>query len=127
MQFTTEAECVAALAKLRWGDSPECYKCGALNASKARRSRLWNCRDCGHQFSVTRHTFLDGVRMDLSDWFAFIAARGSGVQTSYSVGQIARDLGIFRRSAAVMNERIEGALERGDPLLFDLLGLLSAP
>jgi len=71
--YRTEAACVALLARLLWNETPICDKCGAVgNASKSNRSRFWNCRGCGHLFSVTGKTFLRSSRLDLSDVFFVI-------------------------------------------------------
>ncbi|HVA84679.1 MAG TPA: transposase, partial [Candidatus Saccharimonadales bacterium] len=54
--FPDEDACVAYLAACRWPDGFRCPRCGEREAFDLPRRRLWQCKACGHQTSVTAGT-----------------------------------------------------------------------
>lgn len=70
-QFTTEADCLDYLAKLRWPDGFICPHCNSSDFWFTKR-RLWNCRRCGMQTSVTAGTIFHRTRKPLHLWFRAI-------------------------------------------------------
>jgi hypothetical protein len=67
-RFATEDACVAYLAWLRWPDGFSCPACQCRDAWQTGR-RLWHCRRCGVQTSVTAGTVLHRSRKPLTLWF----------------------------------------------------------
>ena len=91
--FPDEAACHRYLVQSRWPDGFVCpwcshrggYEITTLVKSRAktatpctprRSKRLWECRACGKQTSVTAGTVLDHTRLPLTTWFyaAFLVA-----------------------------------------------------
>jgi transposase-like protein len=69
--FSTEEECRAYLYRLRWPDGFQCPKCGHGKAWPVGR-RLFQCKACGRQTSVTAGTIFQDSRTPLTKWFRAI-------------------------------------------------------
>ncbi len=67
--FPDEDACVAYLAACRWPDGLRCPRCGHDEAFALPRRRLWQCKACGHQTSVTAGTVMHRTRTPLLTWF----------------------------------------------------------
>lgn len=67
--FPDEDACVAYLAACRWPDGFRCPRCGESEAFELPRRRLWQCKACGHQTSVTAGTVMHRTRTPLLTWF----------------------------------------------------------
>ena len=67
--FPDEAACVVYLAARRWPDGFCCPRCGHDAAFALPRRRLWQCKACGHQTSVTAGTVMHRTRTPLLTWF----------------------------------------------------------
>lgn len=80
-EYNSHEDCLRLLESLRWPDGPLCPKCESKTAYQIRNGRLYECADCGHQFSVTSGTVLHRSHVPLSKWImatAIIAnARGN--------------------------------------------------
>ena len=109
----SEPDCVKILAELRWGAAPTCYKCGSTQSSKSRRSRLWNCRGCRSQFSVTQGTFLAKAHLDLPDWFAGITVMLR--MPSATTGALAKEALLPFPTMKMLRQRFTTALDASDP------------
>ena len=97
--FPDEEACLAYLAACRWPDGFRCPRCGHDQAFALRRRRLWQCKACGHQTSVTAGTVMHRTRTPLLTWFwaAFwITAHKPGL----SARQLQRMLGLPRYETA---------------------------
>ena len=67
--FPDEEACVAYLAACRWPDGFRCPRCGERDAFDLPRRRLWQCKSCRHQTSVTAGTVMHRTRTPLLTWF----------------------------------------------------------
>ncbi len=67
--FPNEESCVAYLAACRWPDGFRCPECGHDAAFDLPRRRLWQCKACNHQTSVTAGTVMHRTRTPLLTWF----------------------------------------------------------
>ena len=65
--YGTDGACRAYLARLRWPDGFRCPRCASSRAWPV--GNLWECRDCGHQTSVTAGTIFQDTRTPLPVWF----------------------------------------------------------
>lgn len=76
-RFADEEACRRYLFESRWPDGFCCPRCGGGSAGEQPKRRLWECRDCGHQTSVTAGTVMHGTRTALQVWFwaAIISCR----------------------------------------------------
>lgn len=67
--FRDEGACEAYLAASRWPEGYRCARCGHGEAFHLPQRRLWQCKSCGYQSSVTAGTVLHRTRTPLTQWF----------------------------------------------------------
>lgn len=101
-QFASEEACRDYLFACRWPNGFCCRRCGGggIGAMHSAR-RVWQCRGCGAQSSVTAGTVMHGTRMPLRLWFwaaYLVATHHPGI----SAVQLQRQLGIRRHETAWM-------------------------
>ena len=68
-RFPDDAACLGYLVETRWPDGFRCPACGADGAWVLGQRRLWECRSCRRQTSVTAGTVLHRSRLPLTSWF----------------------------------------------------------
>lgn len=98
-RFSDEDACRAYLYASRWPDGFWCPACGGAVAGEQPKRRLWECRACGRQTSVTAGTVMHGTRNPLQLWFwaaYLVATHHPGI----SAVQLQRQLGISRYETA---------------------------
>jgi transposase-like protein len=123
-QFPDEESCWAYLKRARWPQGFVCPRCQKRRASFVESRRLWQCRSCRHQVSVTAGTVFHGTRVPLRKWFLaifFLARHKQGI----SALQLQRDLGLGSYETAwTMLHKLRSALARRSGQL--LKGLVEA-
>jgi len=110
-------EAVDILAKIRW---PEGFRCRCSETRHRRilkRPRVFACKACGHQTSVTAGTTLGRTRVPLKCWFlaAALICRPAGC----SAAELQRRIGTCYETAWKMMHRIREAMEDPDIRLID--------
>ena len=65
--FSSEAACLDYLVSVRWPAGVQCSRCRGSDVWQTRR-RLWQCKKCGHQQSLTEGTLLHRTRYPLKTW-----------------------------------------------------------
>ena len=100
--FATEEACGEYLFACRWPEGFRCRRCGGgeIGVMHARR-RVWQCKGCGAQTSVTAGTLMHGTRTPLRLWFwaaYLLATHHPGI----SAVQLQRQLGIRHHETAWM-------------------------
>lgn len=135
--FPTDAACFEYLARLRWPDGFVCPRCGAADRAWRMASRLWMCRACGRQTSVTAGTIFDKTRSPLRAWFSAVwyitsqktGASAQGLQRVLGLGSYETAwawMHKFRRAMVVpgrdllhgtveLDETFVGGVSRGRP------------
>ena len=112
--FVDEAACRQYLARSRWPEGFRCPRCGCGEALELPARRLWRCRACGHDTSVTAGTVLHRTRVPLTQWFwagYLVATQTPG----FSALQLQRQLGIRRYETAwMMLQKLRRAMVRPD-------------
>ncbi len=64
--YGSEADCIEALARLRWPEGYVCGRCGERRSWQLKtRPRIFECARCGHQESVTAGTIFHRTRTPL--------------------------------------------------------------
>jgi hypothetical protein len=101
-RFATEEACREYLFACRWPEGFRCRRCGGreVGAMHARR-RVWQCKRCGAQTSVTAGTVMHNTQTPLRLWFwaaYLVATHHPGI----SAVQLQRQLGIERHERAWM-------------------------
>ena len=110
-RFATEEACRDYLFACRWPDGFRCRRCaGAEIGVMHSARRLWQCKRCGAQTSVTAGTVMHGTRMPLRLWFwaaYLVATHHPGI----SAVQLQRQLGIRRHETAwMMLHKLRGSM-----------------
>ena len=111
-----ESAAVAFLEAQRWGDTPNCPRCGdtdvaMMNAKDGSRNKryLWRCKGCKQQYTVRVGTIMEDSPIPFRFWcLAFY--RGATSKKGVSALQIQRDTGLTYKSALFLMHRIRFAM-----------------
>ena len=85
---------------------PRC-ECTAVYTYAARR--IWKCKGCGHQFSVTSGTIFASRKLPIRDYLAAIAIFVNAVK-GISALQLGRDLDVQYKTAFVLAHKLREAI-----------------
>jgi transposase-like protein len=124
-RFTDPEAAAEYLEGLRWADGVVCPHCGESERepyrlkSKATKRRLWKCRACRKQFTVTVGTIFESSHVPLNKWLAAFYLLCSS-KKGMSAHQLHRMLGVQYRTAWFMFHRIREAMS--DPSFSSRLG-----
>lgn len=120
--FHDEAAAREYLEAQRWPKGPVCVHCGGservyavkANAKARVREGLYQCNDCGKQFTVTVGTCFEGSKVPLHKWLYatyLMCSSKKGVSSK----QLERMLGVTYKTAWFMSHRIREAMKDGTP------------
>jgi transposase-like protein len=108
----TDDQALDLFRSIRWsateGDAV-CGKCGGCECYTFKARRIFKCKACGAQFSVTSGTIFASRKMDLRDILAAIAIFVNGAK-GHSALQLSRDLDVQYKTAFVLSHKIREAL-----------------
>jgi transposase-like protein len=109
LQFPLDADCVAYLESLRWGNKPMCPYCKRKNSTPMRTEKRHHCNVCNLAFSVTVGTLFHGTRLPLQKWFLAV---GLFMQERKdpSVRELANVLRVNKTTANQISKRVREAL-----------------
>ena len=114
LYFPTEAACWDYLVQLRWAQGVQCPQCPGQKQDLIRKRKLFECRGCGKQRSVTAGTVFHKSRTPLKKWFWAIflmATSKKGVSMLY----LQKQLGIKSYDSAwLMGHKIRHAMIQRD-------------
>ena len=109
-QFSSEEDCFKYLFQLRWPNGFVCPKCGGSEYYKIYKHKLFQCKQCRHQTSVTAGTVFHRLRQPLRILFLavyLIATSKKGL----SAMELRRKLGINGYKAAwLLMQKIRTAM-----------------
>jgi len=113
---SNELAAVEFLEAQRWGNEPNCPRCGDLDVSQmkakdgTRNARfLWRCKGCKQQFTVRVGTVMEDSPIALRHWcLAFYRAAAS--KQGVSALQIQGETGLSYKSALFLMHRIRYAM-----------------
>jgi len=111
-----DEEAFEVFKTIRWsenGGEPYCprCKCAALYEYKTRK--LWKCKSCSHQFSVTSGTIFASRKMPIRDYLLAIAIFVNGAK-GHSALQLSRDLDCQYKTAFVLAHKLREAIVNQD-------------
>ena len=113
-QFSTERACERYLARWRWPKGFVCPKCGGKGAWRISRRRLYQCKTCRHQASVTAGTAMHRSKLSLKTWFWAIFLVGRH-KKGISALQLQSDLGIGSyRTAWLLLHKIRACFDESE-------------
>lgn len=101
-----------AFKAIRWSDNdgaPVCPKCGGYVCWEFKARRIFKCKACNGQFSVTSGTIFASRKMDLRNILAAIAIFVNGAK-GHSALQLSRDLDCQYKTAFVLTHKLREAL-----------------
>ena len=112
-RFRTERDCLRYVTRRKWPDGFRCPRCDHDQAYLIESRRLYQCKECGHQTSVTANTIFHKTRKPLRDWFwaIFVVATRT---TGSSARQLQYDLGLSYPTAWTWCHKIRKAMEDRD-------------
>ena len=108
----SDTEAFNLFREVRWGKGEEvvCPVCGVVGKHYFKPTRKqWQCKDCGHTFSVTSGTIFAFHKLPLRVYLAAIAIYANAVK-GISALQLARDLGVQYKTAFVLAHKIRESL-----------------
>ena len=108
----TEDQAFDAFRSIRWADTEGdavCGKCGCFECYTFKARRIFKCKACLSQFSVTSGTIFASRKMDLRDILGAIAIFVNGAK-GHSALQLSRDLDCQYKTAFVLSHKIREAL-----------------
>jgi transposase-like protein len=108
----TDDQAFDLFRSIRWAETEGdavCGKCGGCECYTFKARRIFKCKGCGAQFSVTSGTIFASRKMDLRDILAAIAIFVNGAK-GHSALQLSRDLDVQYKTAFVLSHKIREAL-----------------
>lgn len=108
----SEDQAFETFKAIRWTETdgaPVCPKCGGYVCWEFKARRIFKCKACSGQFSVTSGTIFASRKMDLRDILAAIAIFVNGAK-GHSALQLSRDLDCQYKTAFVLSHKIREAL-----------------
>ena len=113
--YGTETQCEDALAQMRWPHRFRCPRCEGASYGfvYGRRLRRYQCRQCGHQATVTAGTIMEATKLPLTIWFLVFYLIGQA-KTTISSLQLSRHLGVAYNTAWMLHSKILRAMSERD-------------
>ena len=108
----TDDEAHATFVAIRWADNdgePFCPRCRCTAIYTYTARRIFKCRDCQRQFSVTSDTIFASRKLPIGDYLAAIAIFVNAVK-GISALQLGRDLDVQYKTAFVLAHKLREAI-----------------
>lgn len=122
-RFPEEATARAWFERARWPDGPECPRCGQVGqAWWIATKRVWECKGCRGQFTVTAGTPMHRTHLPLLTWLQamwLISASSKGI----SALKLAEWLGVAYQTAWHLGHRIRAMMAEDSPMLRGIVEL----
>jgi len=112
----SDDEAYARFKAIRFADNGGeafCPKCGSTDLYTLARRKMWRCKGCGWQFSVTSGTIFAARKLSIRDILAAIAIFANGAK-GMSALQLSRDLDVQYKTAFVMAHKLREAMAAED-------------
>jgi transposase-like protein len=107
--FSSDERCRELLERLRWPNGPECLRCGDSVVRLETNAKLFYCRKCDYQFSVTTGTIFHDSHLPLIKWFTTVLLMCEA-KKGISALQIKRTVGMAYKTAWYLCHRIRKAM-----------------
>lgn len=117
----SDAEALETFKAIRWAKNdgkPACPRCGCVEVYTYAARRIFKCKGCQSQFSVTTGTIFASRKLPLRDILAAIAIFCNGAK-GHSALQLSRDLDVQYKTAFVLSHKLREALtaeQKGETL-----------
>lgn len=112
-EFSTEEACADYLMSKRWKNGFSCPKCSHQEYYRIKSRKLYECRACRCQTSVTAGTLLHKTKQPLTVWFwaIYLVAHDKRGKSALSLSQV---LDIHYLTARNMLRKIRSAMKDRD-------------
>lgn len=118
-RFATEQQCIEHLVNIRWPHGVRCVACNSdwvarydSHGKTGKFRRVYQCGDCGKQFTAQSGTLFHDSHLPLQKWFMAIALICES-KKGMSANQLARSLGVTYKTAWYLAHRIREAMQEG--------------
>ncbi len=108
----SEEEAHNAFRQIRWcdtGGEPVCPRCNCNAVYAFTTRKLWKCKGCSHQFSVTSGTIFASRKLPIGTYLLAIAIFVNGAK-GHSALQLSRDLDCQYKTAFVLSHKLREAI-----------------
>lgn len=112
-RFSDEDACVRYLIETRWPDGFVCPRCRTKDARLLATRRVWQCRWCRRQTSLTARTAMHRSKLPLTTWF-LAAYLVSSLKPGISALQLSQQLGIRYETTWVLLHKLRRAMVSPD-------------
>ena len=112
----TEEEGEDLMRQIRWADNdgePYCPDCGCVALYRYKSRKIWKCKACDRQFSLTSGTIFASRKLAIRDYLLAIALFCNGAK-GISALQLGRDLGCSYKTAFVFAHKLREAMAPAD-------------
>lgn len=109
--FQSEEDCEKFLIKSRWSKGFFCPRSDHDSFYKVKTRKLLECKECRTQISITAGTVLHKSKLSLLIWFKAIRLIIEDEMT-YTIPLFATTLGVNYRTAKLLLEKIQWALNK---------------
>jgi len=111
--FASEADCAAYIMHKRWKDGFSCPKCKHDQYYYIATRKLYECRKCHYQASITAGTIMHKTKLPLTTWFwaMYLVAHDKRGKSALSLSQI---LNLNYRTAFRLMRKIREAMRARD-------------
>lgn len=109
-QFRTDKDCFEYLKKLRWPEGFICPKCGCTEAYFMEKRKVFQCKSCRQQVSITVNTIFHRTHVPLRKWFWAIFLVGTD-KRGCSAKKLENMIGVHYATAWLMIHKIRKAME----------------
>lgn len=113
-EVASDSDCCEWLFRTRWPEGFSCPRCGHLGHTLMEERRLYLCKACRYQASLTAGTIFHKTRMPLLKWF-WLIYRMAASRTGVSIAEMQRELEVNDyRTMWVMAHKIRKAMADRD-------------
>ena len=114
-KFRTEEDCFNHLKKLRWPDGFTCHRCGHNESFFMKKRKVFQCKKCRHQTSVTAHTIFHRTHTPLRKWFWAVYLVGTD-KRGCSANRLHKMIDVSYPTAWLIIHKIRKAMKERDSL-----------
>lgn len=111
--FQTEAQCFEHLKKIRFENGFRCPRCGFGEAYFIEKRKVFQCKHCRFQMSLTANTLFHHTHLPLKKWFWAIYLVGTD-KRGCSATLLGRLLDVHYQTAWLMVHKIRAAFQERD-------------
>lgn len=108
----SDEEAFETFRQMRWASTKGeavCPRCGGVECYTFKARKIFKCKACQHQFSVTSGTLFSNRKLSIRDYLLAIAIFANGAK-GHPALHLSRDLAISYKSAFVLAHKLREAM-----------------